>query len=54
MTKLQISQVIAVLLLGVYVIWSYSTNTDTGLMFYTLVGANFLLWIFRLRERRQT
>ncbi|WP_017726925.1 hypothetical protein [Halalkalibacterium ligniniphilum] len=53
MSKLQLYQLFALLLLGVFVLYSYYSGTRYDLLFFLIVAVNLVLWLFRLRERRQ-
>ncbi|ADC48459.1 hypothetical protein BpOF4_01960 [Alkalihalophilus pseudofirmus OF4] len=52
MTKLQILQVIAVTILGIYVILAYTNYTEADWFFFIIAAINIILWVLRLRERK--
>ncbi|BAB06588.1 hypothetical protein P4637_10225 [Halalkalibacterium halodurans] len=51
MTKLQMYQLVAVLLLVGFVIYSYTTDVRYHIPFFILVALNLVLWVLRLKER---
>lgn len=53
MTKLQLVQAVAVIALVIFVVISYQQDNRNDFIFFPLVGLNLILWIMRLRERRQ-
>ncbi|TWI53308.1 hypothetical protein [Halalkalibacter nanhaiisediminis] len=52
MTKIQFSQVVAVISLIIFVVISYQQGYRNDFIFYPLVSINLILWILRMRERR--
>lgn len=53
MTKIQRFQLIAVILLIIFVLYSYQSGTRNDFVFYPLVAINLILWILRQRERHK-
>ncbi|WP_227936833.1 hypothetical protein [Alkalihalobacillus deserti] len=53
MSKIQISQLIAILVLVIFVFFSYQNESTATWLFYLLALINIGLWILRLFERRR-
>lgn len=53
LTKIQLFQLLAIVILAIYVAISYKTHTLIEWLFYPIVIMNILLWVLRLHERRQ-
>ncbi|MDT8862723.1 hypothetical protein N0O92_21265 [Alkalihalobacillus sp. MEB130] len=53
MSKIQIMQIFAVVVLLVFVYVSYQNDATVTWIFYALVIVNVVLWILRLKERRK-
>ncbi|MBM0067327.1 hypothetical protein [Alkalicoccobacillus gibsonii] len=52
MTKIQISQVIAILVLIAFMYYTYQTEERMLYLFIPIAFINILLWIMRQRERK--
>ncbi len=53
MTRIQLYQLIAVIVLVIFVVLSYQQGSRNDFLFYPIIGINLFLWILRQRERRQ-
>lgn len=54
MTKIQVSQVIAILILIAFMFYTYQTEERLLYLFIPIALINILLWILRQRERKVT
>lgn len=53
MTKIQVYQLVAIIVLVIFVVLSYQQGSRNDFLFYPIIGVNLFLWILRQRERRQ-
>lgn len=53
MSKIQVFQLIAIVVLAVYVLVMYQSDQSTNWLFYLIVAINLVLWIFRQIERKK-
>ncbi|MDQ0207900.1 putative membrane protein [Alkalicoccobacillus murimartini] len=53
MTKIQWSQIVAIIILISFMYYSLQTGERTLILFIPIAAINILLWILRQRERRK-
>ncbi|ARK31472.1 hypothetical protein [Halalkalibacter krulwichiae] len=53
MTKIQLFQLVAILALVIFVIYSYQAEATVTWLFYLIAVINIVLWILRMNERRK-